>query len=112
MERLNIREDSKGCTFAVYVAPGSRQDAVVGLYGDALRVRLRAPATEGKANQALRAFLARQLGVSVDTVEILSGHTSRHKVIRVAGVTAGQVRALLKTEGHPQEGRNDGEANS
>lgn len=98
MERLKVHEGPEGCTFGVHVAPGSRQDAVVGLYGDALRIRLRAPATEGKANQALRAFLARQLGVSVDAVEILSGHTSRHKVVRVAGVTAEEVRTLLKTE--------------
>lgn len=98
MERLRVQEGPEGCTFGVHVAPGSQRDAIVGLYGNALRVRLRAPATEGKANQALRAFLARQLGVSVDAVEILSGHASRHKVVRVAGVTAGQVRALLGTE--------------
>ncbi len=98
MERLRVQEGAEGCTFGVHVAPGSRQDAVVGLYGDALRVRLRAPATGGKANQALRAFLAQQLGVSVDGVEILSGHTSRHKVVRVAGVTADQVRALIKSD--------------
>ncbi|MBC7226951.1 MAG: YggU family protein [Thermoflexales bacterium] len=98
MERLKVQEGPEGCTFGVHVAPGSRQDAVVGLYGDALRVRLRAPATEGKANQTLRAFLAGQLGVSVDAVEILSGHTSRHKVVRVAGVTAERVCALLRTD--------------
>ncbi|MGB9776972.1 MAG: DUF167 domain-containing protein [Anaerolineae bacterium] len=96
---LIIREDREGCTFGVHVAPGSRQDAVVGLYGDALRVRLRAPAIEGRANQALRAFLAEQLNVSIEAVEILSGHTSRHKVVRVAGVTADRVRALLKDSG-------------
>ncbi len=95
---MRVQEGPGGCTFGVHGAPGSRQDAIVGLYGDALRVCLRAPATEGKANQALRAFLARQLGVSVDAVEILSGHTARHKGVRVVGVTAEEVRALLKTE--------------
>jgi len=99
MERLRVQESPEGCTFGIHVAPGSRQDAVVGLYGDALRVRLRAPATEGRANQALRAFLAERLGVPVDAVEILSGHTSRHKVVRVAGVTADQVRSLLTGAG-------------
>lgn len=98
MERWKVREDPGGCTFGVHVAPGSRQDAVVGLYGDALRLRLRAPATEGKANQALRAFLAERLDVPVDAVEILSGHTSRHKLVRVAGVTADRVRSLRTDE--------------
>ncbi len=58
---LQVREDSEGCTFGVHVAPGSRQDAVVGLYGDALRVRLKAPPVEGKANQALRELKSRQI---------------------------------------------------
>lgn len=95
MKAFQIREDSEGCTFAVHVAPGSGQDAVVGLYGDALRVRLKAPPVEGKANQALRIFLAEKLGVPVAAVEIRSGHTSRRKTVHVAGITAAQVRALV-----------------
>ncbi len=98
MERLSIHEDPEGCTFSVHVAPGSREDAIVGLYGDALRVRLRAPATQGKANQALRAFLAQQLDVPVEAVEILAGHSARHKVIRVVGVSADWVHMRLKLE--------------
>jgi hypothetical protein len=68
---------------------------VVGLYGEALKVRLRAPPVGGKANEALRAFLANRLGVPVGAVEILSGHTSRRKVVRVAGVRPDQVHTLL-----------------
>lgn len=78
--------------FSVRVVPGSQQDAVAGLHGDALRIRLKAPPVEGKANQALRAFLAEQLGVPVDAVEILAGHASRRKIVRVSGVTADRVR--------------------
>lgn len=95
MKGLRVQETPEGCVFSVHVAPGSGQDAVVGLYGDALRIRLKAPPVEGRANEALRAFLAARLGVPVRAVEILSGHTSRHKVVRVAGVAAEQVRALL-----------------
>lgn len=93
---LQIREDSEGCTFEVHVAPGSQKDAIVGLYGDALRVRLKAPPVEGKANRALQVFLAEKLSVPIEAVEILSGHTSRRKRVRVAGVTAAQVHALLE----------------
>ncbi len=96
MEDLRIQEGATGCTFTVYVVPGSRQEGIVGLYGEALRVRLRAPAMEGKANQALRTFLAEQLQVPVNAVEILSGHTSRRKVVRVIGVTALEVRSLVE----------------
>ncbi len=95
---LQITEGKEGCTFQVRVVPRSRRDTVVGLYGDALKVRLTAPPERGKANQALLKFLAGQLGVSPSAVEILSGHTSRQKRVCVKGVSAVSVRALLSVE--------------
>ncbi len=95
MSGLRVRETREGCVFRVHVVPGSRQDAVAGFHGDALRIRLKAPPVEGKANQALCAFLAERLGVSVDAVEIIAGHASRRKIVRVSGVTADRVRDLL-----------------
>jgi len=70
----------------------------VGLHGNALKIRLVAPPVRGKANQALREFLAGRLGVSRSAVEILSGHTSRRKRVRVEGVSADAVRALLSAK--------------
>lgn len=97
MEGLQVQEGARGCTFAVHVLPRSRRDAVLGLYGGALRICLRAPAEEGRANEALRAFLAQRLGVPVSAVELLAGHTSRRKLVRVAGVTGTELHALLQT---------------
>lgn len=91
---LRVVEEKEGCTFQVRVIPRGRHDEIVGLHGDALKVRLTAPPVEGRANDALRAFLARQLVVAPAAVEILSGHTSRQKRVRVAGVSAEAVRAL------------------
>jgi uncharacterized protein (TIGR00251 family) len=93
---LSVTERRGGCTFRVRVVPGSRREEVVGLYGDALRVRLTAQPERGRANRALRMFLADQLGVSPSAVEILSGHTSRQKRVHVDGVSGDAVRALLK----------------
>jgi len=95
---LQIAEGKGGCTFQVRVLPRSRRDEVVGRHGDALKIRLTAPPVRGKANCALREFLADQLGVSPSDVEILTGHTSRQKRVRVMGVSADAVRALLSTE--------------
>lgn len=95
MKELRITEGTDGCTFGVHVMPRSRHNTIVGLYGQALRVRVQAPPVGGRANQAVCALLAERLGVPTEAVEIVSGHTSRHKVVRVRGVTAGQVRALL-----------------
>jgi len=70
----------------------------VGLYGNALKVRLTAPPEKNKANRALQKFLAGCLGVSPSAVEILSGHTSRQKRVCVKGVSAASIHALSSTE--------------
>jgi len=92
---LQVTEGKEGCTFQVRVLPRSRQDAIVGLHGDALKVRLAAPPEKGKANRALQKFLAGRLNVSPSAVEILTGHASRQKRVCVRGVSADAVRALL-----------------
>lgn len=95
MKGLQVAENEQGCTFAVHVLPRSQRDAVVGLYGEALKVRLKAPPVEGQANQALCRFLAARLGVPETAVAIVAGHASRHKVVRVTGVREEAVRGLV-----------------
>ena len=95
---LPVTEGEEGYTFRVRVLPRSRRDEVVGLHGDALKIRLTAPPVGGKANRALRAFLAGRLGVPRSAVEILSGHASRQKRVRVAGASAAAIRALLNAK--------------
>jgi uncharacterized protein (TIGR00251 family) len=95
---LPVTEREEGAIFRVRVLPRSRRDEVVGLHGDALKIRLMAPPVEGKANRALQEFLAGRLGVSRSAVEILSGHTSRQKRVCVSGVSATAIRALLSAK--------------
>ena len=82
-------------TFSVKVVPRASQNALVGWEGDAVKIRLNAPPVEGKANDALVRFLAETLGVSRAQVEIVAGHTSRRKVVRVRGVTAQQMEKVI-----------------
>jgi uncharacterized protein (TIGR00251 family) len=90
-------EERKGvCTFRVHVSPRSRQDEIVGLYEDALRVRLTAVPVRGKANRALERFLARRLGVPATSVTVVSGHTSRHKRVQVNGVSSDHILSALR----------------
>ena len=67
------------------VQPGARQNAVVGVTDGALRIRLAAPAQEGRANEALRAYFAELLDTAKSRVEILKGHTGRLKRVAVRG---------------------------
>lgn len=65
------------------------------MYGDAVKIAIAAPAVDGKANDALLRLLASLLHIPRASIEIVSGHTSRSKVVRVLGFTAEQLRTAL-----------------
>ena len=85
-------------SFQVRVQPRASKDEVTGEMGGALKVRLRAPAMEGRANEALVEFLAEVLKTSRSAVSILSGERSRVKRIEIRGVTRQQILNLLAHE--------------
>jgi uncharacterized protein (TIGR00251 family) len=92
----------------VHVQPRSGRTAVVGRHGAALKLRVAAPPTDGRANDATCALLARTLGVKDAAVSLVSGASSRTKRVRIDGVdgpeTAGALqRAIAAAE---KEGGN------
>jgi len=68
----------------VYLQPKSSRNEIVGPYRDGIKVRVTAAPVEGKANEALLRFLAKEFGVTPSSIEIVRGHCSREKIIRVA----------------------------
>jgi len=84
--------------FSVRVQPRASKDEVAGVMDGALKVRLRAPALEDRANEALCEYLAEILKTPKAAVRILSGHHSRSKRVEVRGVTEQDVLALLTRE--------------
>ena len=93
---IDIHETGEGVSFAVKVQPRARRNAVMGELGDALKIALTAPPSDGKANQACVEFLADLLELPRSAIRIASGQSSRNKVIRVTGITAAQVRERLQ----------------
>jgi uncharacterized protein len=85
-------------SFAVRVQPRASKDEVAGVLGGALKIRLQAPAVEGRANEALVEFLAQLLKTPKSAVRILAGEHSRTKRIEIRGVTQQQVLGLLAHE--------------
>ena len=77
------------------VVPGSSRDEISGWLGDSLKVRVRAPAAGGKANAAVTQLLARFLEVPRQTVRIVSGTTSAHKILEVDHLSEVELRARL-----------------
>ena len=71
----------------VYLQPKSFKNEIVGPYRDGIKVRITAPPIEGKANEALIRFLAKEFLISPSCIEILKGHRSREKTLKISGVT-------------------------
>lgn len=92
---IPIKDTASGATFAVKIHPRAKNNAITGEVGDALKLALTAPPVEGRANEACVQLLAELLRVSRSSVTIAAGQSSRNKVIRVAGLSAAEVRARL-----------------
>ncbi len=71
----------------VYLQPKSSKNEVVGPYRDGIKIKVTAPPNEGKANEALVKFLAKEFKIPPSSIEILKGHHGRKKIIRVGGKT-------------------------
>lgn len=83
------------CTLAIKAIPNAPRSEVCGWLGEALKVKVHAPPVEGKANEALCAFLAETLDLPKRAVTVLRGDTSRQKVVRVEGLDLAAVKARL-----------------
>ena len=80
---------------AVRVTPRAGRDEIAGWQGDELRVRLRAPPVDGRANEALLRLLASRLDVPPSSIELVSGATARVKRVRVEGLSQEELRRRL-----------------
>ena len=94
-----LREAPDGCTLAVRVQPGAKKNAVTGIHAGAVRISLTTPPIEGRANEALIAFLAELLHLPRARISLLSGTTSRTKALHITGKSTTEVEtALFPTE--------------
>ena len=94
-----LRAAAGGVTLAVRAQPGAKKTAIMGIYGDGataqLKIAVQAPPLEGRANEALIAFLAETFSVARGAVELSSGELSRSKVFLLRGVTMARATAVL-----------------
>ena len=79
----------------IHVVPNAKSDSVVGEHGGAVKIKLRAPAVEGKANATLIRFLAEQLKLPRHAIVLERGQRSRDKLIRIDGLSEDDVRRRL-----------------
>jgi len=75
----------KNTIVKIYLQPKSSKNEIVGPYRDGIKVKVTAPPVEGKANDALIRFLSKELGISPFSIEIVKGHHSREKTLKISG---------------------------
>ena len=95
---VETQERDGAVVFSVRVQPRASKDEIAGEMAGALKIRLRAPAVEDRANEALIDFLAALLKTPRSAVSILSGERSRVKRIEIRGGTRQQILNLLMHE--------------
>lgn len=94
-----LKSAAQGVTLAVRAQPGAKRTAIMGIFGERpqvqLKIAVQAPPLEGRANEALIAFLAATFGQPKSAIELVSGELSRSKVFLLRGVTMAHATAVL-----------------
>ncbi|NBR30173.1 MAG: DUF167 domain-containing protein [Betaproteobacteria bacterium] len=85
-------------TLTLHVQPNARQTAVVGCYGDALKLKIAAPAVDDKANRAVIDFLHQWFKLSTTKISIRHGSRSRRKIVELAHCDADTMKHLARLE--------------
>jgi uncharacterized protein len=96
MSRSPSKGGSEAVTLTVRIQPRASKNGIVRMEDGSLKIRLTAPPVDGAANEALVKFLAGIFSIAQSQVEIVSGHTSRAKRVRINGVDEEDVNGLLK----------------
>jgi uncharacterized protein (TIGR00251 family) len=97
LSALRVERTTGGVRVAVRVQPKASTNGIVGLHGDALKVRLTAPPVDGAANDALVELFADTFGIPRRGITIVAGASSRSKVVELHGVSEERVRRLVQT---------------
>jgi len=85
-----------GLVLRLQVQPGAGKEGVVGVHGDALKLRVVAPPESGRANEAVLSLLARRLGVDRSALRITAGETSRRKRVKISGMESAGLEKRLR----------------
>jgi uncharacterized protein (TIGR00251 family) len=91
-----IKEDR--LTLTVHVQPGAKRTEVIGLHGDALKIRVAAAAVEGQANTRLLDFLRKAFQVPSSRISLKHGEHARRKVVEIQGSLLAPEALLPETD--------------
>lgn len=95
MARPQDKRPQTSATLSLRIQPRASKNEAVALEDGGIKIRLTAPPVDGAANEALVKFFSDALSIAKSRVEIVSGHTSREKVVRIEGIGEEDARRLL-----------------
>lgn len=90
-----MKPEANSCLLTIKAVPNASRSEIVGWMGDVLKVRLKAPPVDGKANAELCRFLAATLGLPKSAVTLATGGSSREKRLRIEGLTSEEMHQRL-----------------
>jgi len=79
----------------IQIQPKSSRNQIVGFHDGRLKIKIAAPPVDGKANESLIEFLAKTFKTSKSNIEILKGHTSKLKTIKLSGISENTYRSII-----------------
>jgi len=88
-------EKNNSLTINIYVVPRSSKSEIVGIYNDALKIKLKSPPVDNAANEELIRFLADKLKVPMRNIGIVKGHSKRNKILSVENLNLNIAKKLL-----------------
>lgn len=91
---LKVQSVAGGVIIAVKVVPNASRDQIVGLLGDALKIKVAQPPEGGRANLAVERLLADACALPAKNVQVVGGQTQAHKRVRLIGISAERAQAL------------------
>ena len=90
-----IEEKGGAVVLRVLVQPRASKNELAGIHGDCLKIRITSPPVEDQANKKLCAFLSKLIGVGKKKVEVVGGHKTRVKKVRISNASMDEVRKKL-----------------
>ena len=93
-----IIDKTGGCLIRCRVQPSASKTSVAGIYDEQLKISLAAPPVDGKANKALRDFIAKKLNLPKSSVSVVKGLKNRSKTVACTGITKVEVEKILELQ--------------
>lgn len=92
---IKITETKNGVILTIKAVPGSSKDAIAGILGDMLKIKVSAAPEKGKANKSIIALLSKELGIAKKDIEIINGSTAAVKQIQITGVSSEDILSIV-----------------